>query len=56
MFLGVRMKGVGVGQHSFPIITAGQTADLKAAGAEHDATAATISASTLEPKRLTARY
>lgn len=32
-FLGVRMKGVGVGQHSFPIITAGQTADLKAAGA-----------------------
>ena len=56
MFLGVQMKGVGVGQHSFPIITDGQTADLKAAGAEHDATAATIGASVLEPRRLTARY
>lgn len=55
-FLGVRMVGVGVGQHSYPIITAGQTPDIKAAGAAHDATAATISASTIEPKRLTARY
>ena len=55
-FLGVRMVGVGVGQHSYPIITAGQTPDLKTAGTAHDATAATISASVLEPKRLTARY
>ena len=55
-FLGVRMVGVGVGQHSYPIITDGQVPDLKAAGVVHDATAATISASVLNPKRLTARY
>ena len=55
-FLNVRMVGVSVGQHSYPVITAGQTPDLKVAGAEHDSTAATISASVLEPKRLTARY
>ena len=55
-FLGVRMVSVGVGQHSYPVIQAGQQPALVAAGAEHDATAATITASVLEPKRLTARY
>lgn len=55
-FIGVRMSSVGIGQHSYPIITVGQTPALVTAGTEHDATAATIGAKTLEPKRLTARY
>ena len=55
-FLGVRMSGVGVGQQNIPVITAGTDPALKSAGAVQDATAATITADQLKPKRLTARY
>lgn len=55
-FVGVDMPSVPIGDVSYPIFEDGDTADLQAKGGEHDAVAAMISAKTLDPVRLTARY
>lgn len=55
-FLGVRMPAVGVGQRNYPVMTAGVTAEMKAAGAAVDADAATYTVTVINPSRLTARY
>ena len=55
-FLGVMMPAVGVGQRNYPVMTAGATAEMKAAGAAVDADAATYTVTVIEPSRLTARY
>lgn len=54
--LGVAMPTVAVGTATFPIFTAGTTAKQKAAGAPVDAEAGTLTAESLRPTRLTARY
>ena len=54
--LGIRMPSVGVGQRNYPVMTDGVTAEMKAAGAEVDADAATYSVTVINPTRLTARY
>lgn len=55
-FVGVDMPSVAIGQASYPVFTDGVDAELKAKGAVKDAEAATITATTLDPTRLTARY
>ncbi len=54
--LGISMPMVGSGEHRYPVMTAGNTAQMRAKGTANDATAATFSTKTLEPRRLTARY
>ena len=55
-FLGVSMPAVGAGTASFPVLTGGTAAEMKAAGAAVDAAAATVSVTGVDPGRLTARY
>ena len=55
-FLGVNMPTVAHGDSNFPVLSAGVTPALVARKAEKDAEAATIGATVLEPRRLTARY
>ena len=56
VFLGVMMPSVPVGEPIFPVMTAGTTPAMQAAGGTQDATAATFTVETLAPRRLTARY
>ena len=57
MTLGVNMPMVPVGDQNFPVITAGSSGSILAKDASvGDATAATITANTLSPKRLQAEY
>lgn len=53
--LGITMPMVGTGTYAQPRITANLSASFKAAGADTDSTAATISVDTMTPKRLSAR-
>ena len=55
-FLGVRMASVERGVSAHPVITAGVTPTQTAKGSKKDAEAATVNITTLEPRRLTARY
>ena len=55
-FLGIRFDSVPVGEASHFVLTAGVTPAHKAAGADEDASAATIVGKVLEPHRLTAAY
>ena len=56
MFLGVDMPSVAIGDADYPVLTAGVTPAMKAAGAAQDATAGTFTVTTIAPTRLTARY
>ena len=56
MFLGVDMPSVPVGDADYPVLTAGASPAMKAAGAAQDAEAGTFTVSTIAPTRLTARY
>lgn len=55
-FLGVRMASVPRGTSAHPVITAGVTPTQTAKGSKKEAEAATVNITTLEPRRLTARY
>ena len=55
-FLGVAMPRVPTGQTLYPVMTAGATASMRAAGAVKDAEAGTFTVEMLSPIRLTARY
>ena len=55
-YLGVAMPSVARGASAHPVITAGVSPAMKAKGATQNAEAATVSVTTLEPRRLTARY
>lgn len=55
-FLGVAMPSVGVGVHSYPVLTAGVAPEFKAKDAVVESTAATLSTTKAEPSRLTAKY
>ena len=55
-FLGVNMPTVPSSESIYPILSAGHTPAMTAAGTAHDATAATFATVTAEPKRLTGRY
>ena len=55
-FLGVNMPTVPAGETLYPILSAGHTPAMTAAGTARDATAATFATVTAEPKRLTGRY
>ena len=50
------MPTVPAGETLYPILSAGHTPAMTAAGTAHDATAATFATVTAEPKRLTGRY
>ena len=52
----VDMPMVPIGDSIYPVMTGGHTAKMKAAGATHDATAATFIGHALSPTRLTGRY
>ena len=56
MYLRVDMPSVGVGEASYPVFTTGAAAEQAAKGAAVDANAATFTANTLKPKRLSAGY
>lgn len=55
-FLGVGMPMVPVGDVNFPVLSAGVTPAMIGRKGEKGAQAATISATVLEPRRMTARY
>ena len=55
-FLGVNMPTVPAGETLYPILSAGHTPAMTAAGTARDATAATFATVTATPKRLTGRY
>ena len=55
-YLGVSLPQVGIGEVNYPVLSAGVSPEMKSKGAAKDAEAATISATVLEPRRLTARY
>ncbi len=55
-FLGIRMPSVAIGETSFPYLSAGVSPAMKAKGARADAEAATFSAESVGPTRLSARY
>lgn len=56
-FLGVAMPSVGVGEPSYPVFSAGATAEQLDTGASgKDIEAATITATSVSPKRIQARY
>ena len=55
-YLGVSMPQVSVGEANYPVLSAGVSPEMKSKAAVKDAEAATISATVLEPRRLTARY
>ena len=55
-FLGVSFEQVGIGERSYPVISAGASPEQKAAGSVKDAQAATIDANDLPPLECTARY
>lgn len=56
MFAGVDMRTVDRGDAVYPVITAGQDAATKAKGDAQEAGAATITSTTLDRRRATARY
>ena len=56
MFLGVDMPSVPVGDADYPVLTAGVTPAMVAAGGAKDAEAGTFTVTTIAPTRLTARY
>lgn len=56
MFLGVAMRSVSFGDSVHPVITAGADAAIVAKGAEHLASEATITSTSLDRRRATARY
>ena len=56
MYLGVEMPMVPVGDANFPVLSAGANPANTAEGTAKDAEAATITGTTLEPRRLSARY
>ena len=55
-YLGVEMPQVPVGEASYPVLSAGANPSTVASGTVKDAEAATIGATVLSPRRLTARY
>ena len=55
-FLGVTMNSVPVGQATWTVFTGGDSGQTRAAGVDHPAVAATMSTSTLTPKRLALHY
>lgn len=55
-WLGVETPSAPVGTPNYPVMTAGATGEMAAAGAEVDADAATFTGTTIEPTRATARY
>ena len=55
-FLGVSTKTVGVGERSYPVLTAGVTAGQRAKSTAFNAAAATITTTELKPVSLRARY
>lgn len=55
-WLGIRMPSVPAGTPVYPVMTGGTTASTKAANAAIDAAAATFTAKTVNPTRLSARY
>ncbi len=55
-WLGVDMPSVPIGDVSYPVFESGDTPTLVAKGGAHDAGEAVITAKTLEPVRLQARY
>lgn len=55
-WLGVTMPMAGVGERNYPVMTAGTTGAMVAAGGAHDAAAATYTVTVINPTRLTARY
>ena len=56
MALGVSMESVGAGESVYPVITAGASAEFKAADALKEAQAMTFDSMTLAPVRLQGRY
>ena len=54
--LGVRFPAVPAGSANYPVLSAGVAPSNKAAGGAADQTAATLTANTLDPLRLTAEY
>ena len=55
-FLGASMESVPVGVSAYPFVSQGTSAELKAADALKESTAATISVKEAKPTRLQARY
>ena len=55
-YLGVEMPMVPAGEANFPVLSAGVTPTIVAKGTVKDAESATITGTTLEPRRLQARY
>ena len=55
-YLGVSMESVERGVSAHPVITAGAGGAMKAKGDAQDAESATVTITSLEPRRLTARY
>lgn len=55
-YCGISMPSVAPGIPNYPVMTAGTTGEMKAAGAEVDAKTTTFTGMTLEPRRGTARY
>ena len=56
MYLGAMMPSVGVGDVTYPRLTAGTTANVRSDGVELDGAAATLGTETISPVRLTASY
>ncbi len=55
-FLGISTPGVSSGTTTYPVMTGGTTASMKAANAEIEADVATFSVVNVTPTRLSARY
>ena len=55
-FFNVQMPSVGIGEHAWPVVTGGTSAELVAPDAEKESTAWTLSVSSVKPTRLQARY
>ena len=55
-YLGVMMPSVGIGEVSYPRLSAGTSADVRSDGVELDGTAATLTTESISPTRLTASY
>ena len=55
-WLGVMMPSAPAGIPNYPVMTAGASGGMKAAGVAQDAEAATFVGNTIEPTRATARY
>lgn len=55
-WLGITFESVPVGERVHTVLTGGVTAETQARAAEHDAEAATVSTTTMDPHRIVARY